>query len=99
MVRSGVRMLIECRQPTFSTPDVFEIYSNFQTYPDPTGLLTTEFPSTTTIQTTSDPNTTVFETSGGASETTFSGTIGCHYNENDHGAIFDTGNPYIGNAR
>ena len=27
------------------------------------------------------------------------GTFGCHYNENDYGAIFDTGNPYIGNAR
>ena len=92
-------MLIECRQPMFSTPDVFEIYSNFQTYPDPTGLLTTEFPSTTTIQTTADPTTTVFETSGGASETILPGTIGCHYNENDYGAIFDTGNPYIGNAR
>ena len=94
MIKSGVRMLIDCRKPFFSTPDVFEIYSTRQTYPvSTTGVPTTELPSTTAIQTSADPTTTVFETSAVTSEHS-----GCHFYENEHSAIFDTGNPYSNNA-
>ena len=93
-------MLIECRKPLFSTPDVFEIYSTFQTYPDSTGVPTTKLPATTTIQTTAVPTTTVFETSAVTSEhNLLRGVSGCHFYETEHGAIFDTGNPYSNHAR
>ena len=92
-------MLIECRKPLFSTPDVFEIYSTFQTYPDSTGAPTTELPASTTIQTTADPTTTVFESSAVTSAHNLPGVSGCHFNETEHGAIFDTGNPYSNNVR
>ena len=92
-------MLIECRKPLFSTPDVFEIYSTFQTYPDSTGVPATELPSTTPIQTTAYPTTTVFETSAVTSEHNLPGVTGCHFYENERSAIFETGNPYSNNAR
>ena len=105
VTKSGVRMLIECRKPLFSTPDVFEIYSTLQTYPDSTGVPMTELPSTTAIQTSADPSTTdhqtttVFETSAVVSEQNLPRFSGCQFYETEHGAIFDTGKPYSNDAR
>ena len=85
---SGVRMLIECKKPLFSTPDVFEIYPTPQyqdtTYPDTTAEITTT--EITTIDSSTD-------------ETTDFQTLGCQFHENDHGAIFDTGSPYSNHMR
>ena len=89
---SGVRMLIECKKPLFSTPDVFEIYSNFQTYTDsvtgaPTGIPTTDYTTTIDYITTIESSTTDFQ------------TLGCQFREIDHGAIFDTGSPHSNHLR
>ena len=49
MTESGVRMLIECRKPLVSTPNVFEIYTSYQTYQETT---TMEWLDTSTALTT-----------------------------------------------
>ena len=52
MTESGVRMLIECRKPLVSTPDVFEIYTSLQTYQTYQETSTMEWLDTSTSLTT-----------------------------------------------
>ena len=91
-------MLIACKKPLFSTPDVFEIYSNFQTYPDSVTEAPTEIP-TTESATTDFPTPTITTIDSYTDETTDSQTLDCQFHENDHGAIFDTGSPYSNHLR
>ena len=48
MNETGVRVLIECRKPLVSTPDVFEIYASYQTYQETS---TMELDTTTSLTT------------------------------------------------
>ena len=76
-VESDVRMLIECKTPLMSTPDVFDIYHNSVTN------IPTDFSTTTELP---DEMTTIQSSQ-------------CQFDKNEHGAIFDTGNPYQNNMR
>ena len=88
-------MLIDCKKPPFSTPDVFEIYSNFQTYSDSV----TGSPMETTELSTTELLTTDIITYSPIDQSSNFEMLGCQFHENDHGATFDTGSPYSNNMR
>ena len=97
VVKSGVRLLIECKRPLISTPDVFDIYYN--------SVPTTDFSTTVELSTTEPPTTdsptteAPVETTELPVEMTTIQSSQCHFDKNEHGAIFDTGNPYQNNMR
>ena len=92
VVKSGVRMLIDCKKPLFSTPDVFEIYSNGSS------IETTES-STTDLLTTDSPTDGITTTYSPIDQLSYFESLGCQFHENDHGATFDTGSPYSNDLR
>lgn len=95
VVKSGVRILIECKRPLISTPDVFDIYYNSVTDIPTTDFSTTAELPTTEPPTTEPPTTELpVETTELPVELTTIQSPQCHFDKNEHGAIFDTGYPY-----
>ena len=94
-------MLMECRVPQSSTPDVCDIYS-CDIPDDTTGWRMTTTSSTPTVSTTSTkPTRRSTTTTPTTITTTTADEINdeCTFIESDDGAVFDTGEPYANKMR